>query len=165
VSIKILLEVVANIHSIDFTMCNPPFYSSESEMLTSAAAKQRPPYSACTGSKNEMVTDGGEIAFISRMIEESLILQDRVQWYTSMCGKFSSVEVLVKKLKEKTIDNYAITEFVQGSKTRRWGIAWSFDNLRPKMDTARGVTSLQKALLPFPPEYTITVRASFQVYD
>jgi len=144
------------IESIDFSMCNPPFYTSTSEMLSSAALKQRPPFTACTGSANEMVTPGGEVSFIMRMIYESLILRDRVQWYTSMLGKFSSIEPLVKKLREKGVDNYAITEFVQGSKTRRWGLAWSFEDLRPRMHIARSVGSLQKALLPFPGEYSIT---------
>jgi 23S rRNA (adenine1618-N6)-methyltransferase len=138
-------------------MCNPPFYESEVEMLTSAASKQRPPFTACTGSENEMVTPGGEVAFVSRMIEESFILRDRVQWYTSMLGKFSSVAVLMQKLRDKEVDNYAVTEFVQGSKTRRWAIAWSFDDLRPTMSVARGVSSLQKSLLPFPSEYFIAV--------
>lgn len=100
------------------------------------------------------------MSFIMRMIYESLILRDRVQWYTSMLGKFSSIEPLVKKLREKGVDNYAITEFVQGSKTRRWGLAWSFEDLRPRMHIARSVGSLQKALLPFPGEYSITVSAS-----
>lgn len=140
-------------------MCNPPFYTSSTEMLSSAAAKQRPPFTACTGSENEMVTPGGEIAFVTRMIEESLVLQDRVQWYTSLLGKFSSIEVLVKKLRQSNVDNYALTEFVQGRKTRRWGIAWSFTDLRPTMDIARAVGSLQKSLLPFPGEYAIMVRS------
>jgi len=105
-----------------------------------------------------MVTSGGEVAFVTRMIEESILLQDRVQWYTSMLGKFSSLGTVVKTLREKGIDNYAVTEFVQGSKTRRWGVAWSFQDLRPKMELARGVSSLPKALLPFPSEYCITVR-------
>jgi 23S rRNA (adenine1618-N6)-methyltransferase len=138
-------------------MCNPPFYESKADMLTSAASKQRPPFTACTGSENEMVTPGGEVAFISRMIDESLVLRDRVQWYTSMLGKFSSIAVLVEKLRDNGVDNYAVTEFVQGSKTRRWGIAWSFDDLRPAMSVARGVSSLQKSLLPFPSEYLVTV--------
>ncbi|KUJ16479.1 DUF890 domain protein [Mollisia scopiformis] len=141
--------------NIDFSMCNPPFYESKADMLTSAAAKQRPPFTASTGSENEMVTTGGEVAFVSRMIDESLILKDRVQWYTSMLGKFSSVGVIVQKLKENSIDNYAVTEFVQGTKTRRWAVGWSFDDLRPLMSVARGVSSLQKSLLPFPSEYYI----------
>lgn len=138
-------------------MCNPPFYESKADMLTSAAAKQRPPFTACTGSENEMVTEGGEIAFVSRMVDESLILKDRAQWYTSMLGKFSSVGVIVQKLRDNGIDNYAVTEFVQGSKTRRWAIGWSFDDLRPSMRVARSVSSLQKSLLPFPSEYIIGV--------
>jgi 23S rRNA (adenine1618-N6)-methyltransferase len=138
-------------------MCNPPFYESKADMLTSATAKQRPAFTACTGSETEMVTPGGEVAFVSRMIDESLVLQDRVQWYTSMLGKLSSVATLVQKLRDKGVGNYAVTEFVQGSKTRRWGIAWSFEDLRPKMSVARGLNSLPKALLPFPSEYVIMV--------
>ncbi|CZR64816.1 related to DUF890 domain protein [Phialocephala subalpina] len=141
--------------NIDFSMCNPPFYESKAEMLTSAASKQRPPFTACTGSENEMVTTGGEIAFVSRMIGESLVLKNRVQWYTSMLGKFSSVGVIVQKLRENGVDNYAVTEFVQGSKTRRWAVGWSFDDLRPAMSVARGVSSLQKSSMPFPSEYII----------
>ncbi|CZT12009.1 hypothetical protein WAI453_003291 [Rhynchosporium graminicola] len=141
--------------SIDFTMCNPPFYTSAAELLTSASLKQRPPFTACTGSTSEMVTPGGEISFISRMIDESLLLKDRVQWYTSMLGKFSSIEPLVKKLKSNGVGNYALMEFVQGSKTRRWGIAWSFADLRPPVEVARGVASLQKVLLPFPGQYVV----------
>jgi 23S rRNA (adenine1618-N6)-methyltransferase len=146
------------ISSIDFSMCNPPFYESKVEMLTSAAAKQRPPFTACTGSDNEMVTVGGEIAFVSRMIDESLLLRDRIQWYTSMLGKFSSLPLVIQKLRDKGVENYAVTEFVQGSKTRRWGIAWSFEDLRPSVSVARRVSSLQKTLLPFPSEYIIIVR-------
>lgn len=80
-----------------------------------------------------MVTTGGEIAFVTRMIEESLELRERVQWYTSMLGKLSSVSVLVEKLMEYGNHNYAVTEFVQGNKTKRWAIAWSWADLRPEM--------------------------------
>jgi 23S rRNA (adenine1618-N6)-methyltransferase len=138
-------------------MCNPPFYESKSEMLSAAASKQRPAFTACTGSETEMVTHGGEVKFVSRMIDESLILQDRVQWYTSMLGKFSSVATLLQQLRDKGVNNYAVTEFVQGSKTRRWGIAWSFEDLRPRVGVARGLSSLPRGLLPFPSEYTISV--------
>ncbi len=134
-------------------MCNPPFYTSTGEMLTSAASKQRPPFTACTGSENEMIYPGGETAFVSRLLSESLTLKNRVQWYSTMLGKFSSVPDLVTKLKDSNIENFAVTEFVQGSKTRRWAVAWSFDDLRPSMGIARGVNSLQKQFLPFPSEF------------
>lgn len=114
-------------------MCNPPFYESAEEMLASAKAKHRPPFSACTGAEVEMVTPGGEVALVSRMIQESLELRDRVEWYTSMLGKIASVSIVVEKLKGVGVSNWAVTEFVQGSKTRRWAVAWSWGDMRPRM--------------------------------
>jgi 23S rRNA (adenine1618-N6)-methyltransferase len=78
-----------------------------------------------------MVTPGGEISHVSRVITESIQLKERVLWYTSMLGKLSSVSVLVEKLIELGNHNYAVTEFVQGNKTKRWAIAWSWTDLRP----------------------------------
>jgi len=49
-----------------------------------------------------------------------------------------------------------VTEFVQGAKTRRWAVGWSWADLRPKMKIARALPSLPKALLPFPSEYVLT---------
>ena len=101
-------------------------------MLASAATKSRPPHSACTGAEIEMVTPGGEIAFISRMIDESVVLRERVQWYTSMLGKLSSVGEVVERLKTVGVNNWAVTEFVQGQKTRRWAVGWSWGGMRPR---------------------------------
>ena len=100
-------------------------------MLSSAAAKSRPPRSACTGVDIEMVTPGGEIAFVSRMIDESKLLKDRCQWYTSMLGKYSSVEIVVENLKGVGVNNWAVKDLVHGSKTRRWVVAWSWGSMRP----------------------------------
>ena len=46
-----------------------------------------------------------------------------------MVGKFSSLEKIVGILRSHNVDNYALTELVQGQ-TRRWVIAWSFSDLR-----------------------------------
>lgn len=78
-----------------------------------------------------MVTPGGEVEFVSRMIDESLRLRERVRWYTSMLGKLSSVHILIEKLIQCGNRNYAVTEFVQGSRTRRWAIAWSWTDVHP----------------------------------
>lgn len=81
-----------------------------------------------------MVTAGGEVAFVSRMVEESLRLRNQVTWYTTMLGKLSSVSVIVEKLMlEHGNHNYAVTEFVQGTRTKRWAVAWSWTDLRPAM--------------------------------
>ena len=169
-------------YSIDFTICNPPFYSSTSDLLSSAAAKARPPHSACTGADVEMVTPGGEIAFVSRMIDESKGLKDRCQWYTSMLGKYSSVEIIVDNLRGAGIDNWAVKDLVQGNKTRRWAVAWSWGSMRPSQvgatflseavvvhqltgltkDAARGTSTLPKHLLPFPSESPFSIEMSIE---
>jgi 23S rRNA (adenine1618-N6)-methyltransferase len=80
-----------------------------------------------------MVTPGGEVAFVTRMIEESLQLREAVRWYSSMVGKLNSLSVIIEKLQEVGNSNWAVTEFVQGMKTRRWAVAWSWQDLRPTM--------------------------------
>ncbi|KAL3455791.1 hypothetical protein BJX64DRAFT_57103 [Aspergillus heterothallicus] len=155
-----LLEGIPVIEQFDFTMCNPPFYTSREDMVNSAEEKERPPFSGCTGAEIEMVTPGGEISFVSRMIEESLQHREKIQWYTSMLGKLSSVSVLVERLIELENKNYAVTEFVQGNKTRRWAIAWSWADLRPTVAVARGISNFPKHLLPFPSEYAFDISNS-----
>ncbi|CAP80305.1 Pc12g06780 [Penicillium rubens Wisconsin 54-1255] len=142
---------------LDFTMCNPPFYTSPNELKQSAEQKEREPYSTCTGAEVEMVTSGGEVAFVKRMIDESLQLRDRVQWYTSMLGKLSSINALVEMLIKHGVTNFAVTEFEQGSKTKRWAVAWSWGDRRPAMNIARGIPGCPKSLLPFPADYTFTL--------
>ncbi|KAI1418756.1 hypothetical protein F5Y12DRAFT_529187 [Xylaria sp. FL1777] len=142
--------------TIDFVMVNPPFYASNTELLELAAQKSQPPHSACTGAPVEMVCDGGEVRFVERIISESLILRDRVQWYTAMLGKQSSIEVLIDALQKHRINNFAVTTFVQGSKTRRWALAWSFLTRRPSLDVTRRYGSfVTKKMLP--PITTITI--------
>lgn len=45
-----------------------------------------------------MVVPGGELAFVRAMIADSRVLQGRVHWYTSMCGKKGSMKVLRQEL-------------------------------------------------------------------
>jgi len=122
--------------TFDFTMCNPPFYSSKEEIAQLADAKEFDPHAVCTGSTLEMITEGGEVGFVKRMIEESQTVPLRCRWFTSLLGKMSSVLEVVEMLKNIGVDSYGITEFVQGH-TRRWGVAWSFGDKRLPDNLAR----------------------------
>ena len=125
-------------------------------MTDSLAKKSLPPSSACTGAPVEMVTEGGELAFVTRILYESLKLKDKIQWYTAMFGFLSSVTGFVDKLQEHLIDNYAVSEFVQGNKTRRWAVAWSFGAMRPSQSAARGTkAALSKNMLPAMTEFEV----------
>ncbi|DAA75584.1 TPA_exp: Uncharacterized protein A8136_1658 [Trichophyton benhamiae CBS 112371] len=138
-------------------MCNPPFYESHEEMKQLAEEKQNEPLSVCTGAETEMITPGGEVAFVKKMIQESLHLREEVRWYTSMLGKRSSLLSLIDELQSLDNKNWAVTEFIQGDKTKRWAIAWSWKDIRPTMGVSRSVSNIPKKYLPFPSEFHLSL--------
>ncbi|KAK0557741.1 hypothetical protein OC846_000308 [Tilletia horrida] len=128
--------------AFDFTMCNPPFYSSKQDMLDSAKGKAKGASAVCTGTDGEMVFKvensqgaGGEVGFVKRMMDESFGLEHRSQvlWFTSMLGRLSSVDTLLDHLQQKDRENgkgdrlvsWVVHELIQGT-TKRWVLGWSF---------------------------------------
>ncbi|OAL62526.1 hypothetical protein A7C99_7112 [Trichophyton rubrum] len=111
----------------------------------------------CTGAETEMITPGGEVAFVKKIIQESLDLREAVRWYTSMLGKRSSLLSLIDELQSLDNKNWAVTEFIQGDKTKRWAIAWSWKDIRPTMGVSRSVSNIPKKYLPFPSEFQFTL--------
>ncbi|XP_048509035.1 RNA N6-adenosine-methyltransferase mettl16 isoform X2 [Athalia rosae] len=108
-----------------FTMCNPPFFDTEETMACKLKGTRLPPRNAPSGSKVELVVDGGETQFVSKMLEDSIELKDRIKIYTTMLGKKSSLIFLQNELKKLHVENSTWTEFCQG-RTTRWGLAWTF---------------------------------------
>lgn len=123
--------------SLDFVMTNPPFYSSHEDMVASYSGKKMAPSAVCLGSENEMICPGGDLGFATRILEESLLLRTKVQWYSVMLARLKSAEALVEKLKAAGITNFAASDLQAGYKTKRWAIAWSFHGFRPRNDVAR----------------------------
>lgn len=119
---------------LDFVVCNPPFFDNEDEMRASMEGdgKSAKPNAVCTGSTNEMVCSGGDLAFVSKMVQESVVLRDKVAWYSSMLGKKSSVHGIVELLKQNGIANWAVGCLAPGNTTKRWVVAWSFGDMRPR---------------------------------
>jgi len=142
-------------------MCNPPFYNDQEEMTASFEMKDISPAAICTGASNEMITPGGDAGFVTRMIEESLILRQRVKWYTSMLGKLSSLQVVVARLKLEKCNNYAVSTLKAGKRTKRWAIAWSWGDLRPTNDLSRG-EDISSSLWPVSTLATVRVDDSVQ---
>ena len=100
-------------------MCNPPFFASLDE---TGLNKHR----VCTGTANELVTVGGELSFISRLMDESTTVAHRFRWFTSMVGKKAHLAALTEKLRSlQRPFEHRTTEFYQGH-TTRWAIAWRF---------------------------------------
>lgn len=144
------------VECLDFVMTNPPFYSSEEDMKASYGSKLAPPSAICTGAENEMICHGGDVGFATRILDESLVLRAKVQWYTVMLGKLSSLQQIVVKLKEAGIKNFAVTALRAGYRTRRWAVGWSFGDFRPRNDVARHGELVQAVL---PPVTAQTIKA------
>ncbi|XP_072747220.1 U6 small nuclear RNA (adenine-(43)-N(6))-methyltransferase [Anoplolepis gracilipes] len=107
----------------DFSMCNPPFFESDGD--DERIPKDLPPRNAPSGNDGELTTKGGEVAFVTRMIKESIDLGNRIKIYTTMIGRKANLFSLKKLIRSRSIENVTWTEFCQGH-TTRWGLAWSF---------------------------------------
>ena len=84
----ILSEVIGQSEeNFDFCMCNPPFFSDhlESQAVSTSRSMERPePKSICTAGPSENIAYGGEVAFIKKMIHDSLTLKHRIRYATNM---------------------------------------------------------------------------------
>lgn len=69
----ILLAVVQDGEKFDFCMCNPPFFETMEEAGLN-------PKTSCGGTPAEMVCTGGEKAFITRIIEDSVTLKQTFRY-------------------------------------------------------------------------------------
>lgn len=71
------------VQQYDFSMCNPPFFASQEERLGEAAASEqtkRPaPSTFSRGTATEMITGGGEVGFVRRMIADSLEVRGQIR--------------------------------------------------------------------------------------
>lgn len=121
----------------DLTLCNPPFHSSKEEATNGSQRKwnnlnknknNEPTHNNRLnfgGTSNELWCEGGEIAFIKKMIKESLLFSSQVLWFTCLVSKKENIRPLQLALKKVKCLNVKIIKMEQGQKTSRF-IAWSF---------------------------------------
>ncbi|BBN05061.1 U6 snRNA m6A methyltransferase [Marchantia polymorpha subsp. ruderalis] len=132
----VLCGVLKDGERFDFCMCNPPFF----ETIEEAGLNPR---TACGGTSHEMVCSGGELAFITQIIEDSVQLGTRIQWYTSMVGRKVNLNAITSRLRAVGVTMLRTTEFVQG-RTSRWGIAWSFAPVQQNVVLPRRISGSNK---------------------
>jgi 23S rRNA (adenine1618-N6)-methyltransferase len=144
------------VSSLDFVMTNPPFYSSKEDMAASYTGKTIAPSAVCLGAENEMICPGGDLGFAMRIYTESLQLRDQVQWFSVMFGRLKSAEEFVAHLKASAIMNFAASDLQAGFKTKRWAIAWSHQDFRPRNDVSRH-GELVRSIMPDVTTQTIAV--------
>ena len=101
-----------------FCMCNPPFFEDTSQIGLH-------PTRDTPMTSSEATTDGGELAFVGRIVDQSSVLKTQIQWYTSLCGHKSTLRALEAKLKRMGVAQIRKRTLGQGT-TKRWVLAWTY---------------------------------------
>ncbi|HAS1938816.1 23S rRNA (adenine(1618)-N(6))-methyltransferase RlmF [Enterobacter asburiae] len=117
--------------SYDATMCNPPFHDSAASARAGSERKRRNLGQAedaalnFGGQQQELWCDGGEVAFILRMIAESKQFGRQVKWFTTLVSRGDNLPPLYRALTEAGAVKVVKKEMAQGQKQSRF-IAWTF---------------------------------------
>ena len=123
----------------DATLCNPPFHDSAASARAGSERKRRNLGQAEDGALNfggqqqELWCEGGEVAFILRMIAESKGFGRQVKWFTTLVSRGDNLPPLYRALTDVGAVKVVKKEMAQGQKQSRF-IAWTFmdDNKRRK---------------------------------
>ncbi|AXF76274.1 23S rRNA (adenine(1618)-N(6))-methyltransferase RlmF [Erwinia tracheiphila] len=112
-------------------MCNPPFHASASDAREGSQRKvrnlgldSRAPLNF-GGQQDELWCEGGEKAFISRMIAESVLVARQCIWFTSLVSRRENLPDLWRALEQAGAVAVRTVDMAQGQKQSRF-IAWTF---------------------------------------
>lgn len=113
------------------TMCNPPFHASLQDAQKGTQRKWRNLGKGNSkklnfgGQNAELWCPGGEVRFITRMIEESVAFAGQCLWFTSLVSKNETLKPLYKVLEKANVAEFKVVDMAQGQKTSRL-IAWTY---------------------------------------
>lgn len=130
---SIFKGIIAENDFFDLVICNPPFHESAESAEKGSLRKLRnlkgervKKVSLNFGGKsNELWCEGGELRFISKMIDESRLYHDKCRWFTSLVSKEDNLKPLSQQLNSLKIAGYRVIEMQQGNKITRV-LAWRY---------------------------------------
>jgi len=119
--------------SFDLSMCNPPFHASADAAAEGTRRKHRnlghgksvKPVLNFGGQAGELWCDGGELAFVRRMITESAARPGLCRWFTTLVSKSAHLPAVDRALEAAGARDVQTVEMAQGQKTSRI-VAWRF---------------------------------------
>ncbi|WP_397449658.1 23S rRNA (adenine(1618)-N(6))-methyltransferase RlmF [Pseudomonas sp. NA-150] len=132
---QILLDLLKSDERFDVTMCNPPFHASLDEAqrgshrkwraLGKADPKRKLPVLNFGGQSQELWCEGGEIGFVTQLINESKQVARQVLWFSTLVSKASNLPMIQGTLKKIGAVQSQVVEMSQGQKQSRF-VAWTF---------------------------------------
>ena len=120
-----------------FTICNPPFHSSQEEATKSSlrkvnnleakdfSNKSTKPVLNFGGHNAELWCEGGELGFITQMAYESAKYPLQCLWFTTLVSKKDNLSSIYKTLNKVSASDIKTIDMAQGQKTSRI-VAWTF---------------------------------------
>lgn len=120
--------VVEKSESFNISMCNPPFHASASEAKAGSTRKNKNLNIKTRslnfgGQSNELWCPGGEAAFITQMIKESVHVN--CKWFTTLVSKESNLPSIYKALDKVSPKAVKTLDMSQGQKKSRI-VAWTY---------------------------------------
>lgn len=169
-----------DVPKLDFVMTNPPFYASLKEATLPRAGDKRArtdmsanesvyrrPTTPGTIQNVECNTEqgGGDVGFITSIINDSQYFRHRVTWYTSLVSKRSSLDAILRRLEsldgvwgnrgqirtvefrqrniESSDNDERMAEFRQSNPRVRWGIGYTYERVIGRCKSCRVSGGLQ----------------------
>ena len=117
----------------DFTMCNPPFHSSQAEAIEGTLKKlknlglntSQKAVLNFGGQSNELWCRGGEVQFIKNMIEQSVEFAQQCFWFSTLVSKSEHLPAIYQSLERVKAATVKTIPMSQGQKTSRV-VVWTF---------------------------------------
>ena len=130
----ILEGVVQSSDYFHAVMCNPPFFASQKEAdyqtnrKIKNLSKQNKNISKTrnfSGQANELWYEGGEKAFVNKLINESKMYADQIEWFTCLISNRDLIKGFQKSIQSIGANICQIIEMHQGNKTSKI-LAWTY---------------------------------------
>ncbi|WP_236032631.1 23S rRNA (adenine(1618)-N(6))-methyltransferase RlmF [Algoriphagus pacificus] len=131
----ILEGIIKSDDVFDLSICNPPFHESPEAAAAGSlrkvknlkGKKEQKVKLNFGGQSNELWCEGGELAFIQKMIRESIVYKYNCLWFTTLVSKEEHLKELIIALKKARVAERKIIQMAQGNKKSRI-LAWTFLN-------------------------------------
>ncbi|CAJ1398376.1 unnamed protein product [Effrenium voratum] len=150
---RILRGALRKDEVVAFSLCNPPFHETLEHARRAASDKwqrlgnqklQQAALKNYQGREAELCCEGGEVGFVTRLLEESAQprFRESCVWFSSLLSRSSSLEPIHARLGELKAKRRRF-ELRQGRNVK-WVVAWSF------MGKSQRAEALRKQLAPQP---------------
>jgi len=132
----IFFGIIQKDELVDISICNPPFHSSAREAHAGTLRKlhnlnknrNTEPVLNFGGQNHELWCDGGEIRFVTNMIQQSKMFAANFFCFSTLISKESSLKNVYKSLGQAKVFSVETIPMGQGNKISRI-VVWTYLNL------------------------------------